>query len=240
MGTVPPGSSPVAFITGAGSGIGLAIASQLARVGYSLALVGRRRELLEEAARSLAIADRAMVLPADVGNIAAIGEAVQRCAGHFGRLDVLVNNAGHAPLLPIEQSTPENLDECFRINAIGPAYAIARAWPIFKRQRKGCVVNVSTMATADPFPGFSLYAAAKAGVNLLAKSCAKEGREFGIRAFSVAPGAVETPLLRSVFNESQIPTSKCLSPDEVARVVVECITGARDSMNGETIFVPSP
>jgi NAD(P)-dependent dehydrogenase (short-subunit alcohol dehydrogenase family) len=96
------------------------------------------------------------------------------------------------------------------------------------------------MATTDPFPGFFIYAAAKAGVNLMAKSCAKEGREFGIRAFSVAPGAVETPMLRALFSEVQLPPEKCLSPDDVAKVVVECIAGERDTQNGETIFIPSP
>lgn len=233
-------AAPVAFITGAGSGIGLAVAARLAALRYRLVLVGRRRQLLDEAAKSLPAGADVLCAAADVGDVCQIGPAIDRTVDHYGRLDVLVNNAGHAPLLPIEQTTPALLDECFRINAVGPAYAIARAWPIFKEQRSGCIVNVSSMATADPFPGFFIYAAAKAGVNLMAKSCAKEGHEFGIRAFSVAPGAVETPMLRALFSESQLPRSKCLAPDDVAKVVVECIVGERDKQNGETIFIPSP
>jgi NAD(P)-dependent dehydrogenase (short-subunit alcohol dehydrogenase family) len=218
----------------------LAVAARLAALGHRLVLVGRRRSQLDDAGKTLPAGTSVLCLGADAGDVNQIGPAIDRAVDHFGRLDVLVNNAGHAPLLPIEQTTPALLDECFRINAIGPAYAIARAWPIFKEQRSGCIVNISSMATADPFPGFFIYAAAKAGVNLMAKSCAKEGSEFGIRAFSVAPGAVETPMLRALFSETQLPRAKCLAPDDVAKVVVECISGERDSQNGETIFLPSP
>lgn len=210
---------------------------QLGARGYRLALVGRRRGPLEEVATALPASAKPMVISADVGDVERIAAAVDECVSRLGRLDALVSNAGHAPLLPIEQTTPELLDECFRVNTIGPAYAIARAWPTFVRQRSGCIVNISSMASVDPFPGFFMYAAAKAGVNLMARSCAKEGREFNIRAFSIAPGAVETPMLRTLFSEKGIPPSACLTPEDVARVVVECINGERDGQNGETILL---
>ena len=99
------------------------------------------------------------------------------------------------------------------------------------------MVNVSSMATQDPFPGFFAYAASKAALNLMARSCATEGREHGIRAFAVAPGAVETDMLRAAFGEDVIPREQTLDPDTVARVIVECVTGERDAQNGDTIPV---
>lgn len=237
---MPQPTTPVACITGAGSGIGRAVARRLGDLGYALALVGRREEPLRETAALLPASAPNLILSADVSDTRAIGAAIDRTVEHFGRLDALVNNAGAAPLAPIDRTTPELLEECFRVNTLGPAAAIARAWPTFKAQRAGCIVNVSSMATADPFPGFFAYAAAKAGVNLMARSCAKEGKAFNIRAFAVAPGAVDTPMLRANFNEKTIPPSRCLSPDDVATVIVECIRGDRNACNGDTIFVPSP
>lgn len=235
-----PSSSPVALITGAGSGIGRATAILLASHGYALVLVGRREAPLRETASLAGAADSALILPADVGDAAQISAAVDAAAERFGRLDALVNNAGYAPLLPIDRTTPDIIERTYRVNAIGPACAIARAWPIFVRQRSGVIVNLSTMGTDDPFAGFFAYAASKAAVNLMARSCAKEGAAHNIRAFAVAPGAVETPMLRALFSEATIPPSACLAPEEVAAVIADCILGRRDADNGRTIFLPSP
>jgi len=240
-----PAAAPVALITGAGSGIGRALALRLARDGYRLALVGRREESLRQTA-DLARAQPGApphdpaVLAADIADSAQAAAVVDATVSRFARLDALINNAGYAPLLSIENTTPEIIDRVYRTNAIGPACAIARAWPTFIRQRGGCIVNLSTMGTHDPFPGFFAYAAAKAAVNLMALSCAKEGAEHNIRAFAVAPGAVETPMLRSIFTEEQIPRSACLTPDDVAAVIADCIAGRRPADNGRVIFLASP
>lgn len=232
-------TTPVALVTGAGSGIGRATAILLAARGYDLALTGRRPERLRETAALLG-AGRALELPADVADGADAAAIVDRTLDRFGRVDALVNNAGSAPLLPIEAHTPGVLDEVYRTNAIGPAITIARAWPVFKRQRSGCIVNVSTMATIDPFAGFFGYASSKAAVNLMALSCAKEGKAFGVRAFAVAPGAVETQMLRALFPESQLPRSRVMPPERIASVIVECITGDHDDRNGQVIVVNDP
>jgi NAD(P)-dependent dehydrogenase (short-subunit alcohol dehydrogenase family) len=174
---------------------------------------------------------------ADIGDWESAAAMVDQTVARLGRLDALVNNAGYAPLLPIEEHRPEVLEECYRINSLGPAFAITRVWPIFKRQRSGCIINVSTMGTIDPFPGFFGYAAAKAATNLMALSCANEGREFGIRAFAVAPGAVETAMLRSLFPESKLPSSQTMKPERIASVILDCIEGRCDDRNGQVITV---
>jgi NAD(P)-dependent dehydrogenase (short-subunit alcohol dehydrogenase family) len=228
---------PVAIVTGAGSGIGRATAVMLAQRGYAVALVGRREQPLRETERLIG---GGLVLAADISDAAACQSVISRTESAFGRIDVLVNNAGSAPLQPIDKSTPAVIDETFGINALAPAYLIHFAWPVFVRQKRGCIVNVSSMGTVDPFPGFFAYAAAKSAVNLMALSCANEGKRLGIRAFSVAPGAVETAMLRENFPESRLPRNRTLAPEAVAEVIVACIAGERDAENGKTIVVKSP
>lgn len=234
-------SHHVTIITGAGSGIGRAVAIMLAKAGHNLTLVGRRRKPLEETATMLGGGGgEALIVAVDVGDAGAPAAIVDQTLARFGSVNVLVNNAGYAPLRTIDETDPAVMDETFRINAIAPANLIARVWPVFQRQGGGRIVNVSSMATVDPFPGLFAYAAAKASVELMVKSCAKEGRAHNVRAFAVAPGAVETGMLRANFPPSVLPARLCLTPEQVATVIVECVTGERDGDNGRTIYVPSP
>lgn len=232
---------PVAIVTGAGSGVGEAVARGLAAAGYRLALVARTRASLERVADAIAPDSPrdALVLDLDLAETDNASRMVDRTVEHFGGLDALVNNAGVAPLIPIGKTPAGTIREAFDVNAVSPAIAIARAWPHLVRAR-GVIVNVSSMATQDPFPGFFAYASSKASLNLMALSCAKEGERVGIRAFAVAPGAIETAMLRRMFDERAIPPEKCLRPEEVARVVVDCVLGRHDDKSGQTILVPSP
>src|SRR5206468_11715185 len=104
-------------------------------------------------------------------------------------------------------------------------YLSKAAWPILKRQGGGAIVNISSMAARDPFAGFAAYGAAKAGVNLLSLSLAREGAAHGIRVYTVAPGAVETPMFRGIMSRDQFPTEQTLDPADVARVIGQCVGG---------------
>lgn len=230
----PPTPARAALVTGAGSGIGQAVALALAKEGYALTLVGRRAGALQDTARACAPAPAAVV-PADLALPHAGRAAVLACLERFGRLDALVNNAGMGILRPLARTTPELLEESFRVNALAPALLVLHAWPCFERQRTGCVINISSMATFDPYPGFFAYAASKAAMNLQAASIAKEGAAIGVRAFAIAPGAVETPMLRASFDRGTVPPEHALDPAVVARLVVECLAGRLDHLNGRTI-----
>lgn len=235
-------TKPVALVTGAGSGIGRATAINLAARGYRLAIVGRRSAALEE---SLAAADGGLAIVADLEDADQAALMVDKTLDHFGRLDALVNNAGWSPPATIPQTTPDLARRVFALNAVAPAVAIARAWPALERQaradaRGGVIVNVSSMAALDPYPTLYAYAAAKAAVNSLARSAANLGRPLGIRAFAVAPGAVETDLLRTIVSAADLPADRCLAPAAVAAVITDCILGNRDHDNGNTIWLPSP
>ena len=200
--------------------------------------MGRRENRLRETAQLLD--GPSFVLAGDVSEAAQASTLVYAAIDRFGRLDHLVNCAGIAPAHPIDETTPEILAEVFNVNTLGTGNLIAAAWPTFMNQRHGCIVNISSMATEDPFPGFFAYAASKAAVEMMVVSCAKEGVEHNIRAFAIAPGAVETELLRSIVSKDDWPTENCLTPEAVATEIVACIKGERDDRNGQTIRLPSP
>jgi NAD(P)-dependent dehydrogenase (short-subunit alcohol dehydrogenase family) len=240
--------TPIAIVTGAGSGIGRATALALGRSGFGVVLVGRTEESLEETAEAMPEGVESACVTLDVADPASGEGMVAASLSKFGRVDVLVNNAGYAPMSEIEATDAETIEKAYMTNAVGPACAIAAAWRVFKEQHaKGkawrmgaCVVNISTLGTADPFPGFFAYAASKIPVNLMAKICATEGKGMNVRAYSVGPGAVETPMLRALFPTSVIPVSKCLTPERVAEEVLACVLGERELLNGQTIFLSPP
>jgi len=231
--------SGVAIVTGGSAGIGLAIARSLGAAGYRVVITGRDGSKARRAAESTGAATGADVTPvvADAGETGAMARVVQDTVARTGRLDVLVNNAGAGKLIPIASTTPADLTSLFAVNLNGPAEAIAAAWPIFEHQRRGCIVNISSWAALDPFPGFFIYSATKAALNSLTRSCWNEGRDLGIRPFTIGPGAVETDLLRSAFDESVIPQDACLRPEDVADLAMECITGTREQSLGRCLYI---
>lgn len=230
--------APVAIITGAGTGIGHACVSELAHLGWRVVLVGRTAETLDEAA-SLCEPGSSLVVVADVADASADDRIVAATLDAFGRIDALVNNAGYALYKPFYECTDEELDRTFQVNAIGPLRLMVRAWHHLS-QSKGRIVNVSSYATLDPFSGLGVYGAAKAALNIVGKASAQEGREFGVRVFTVAPGAVETGMLRAIWSEDQLPREHTLAPDEIASVIVGCVVGRRDHEAGGLIPLASP
>ena len=237
-----PTPDRVAIVTGAGSGVGRATAVMLGARAWAVALVGRRREPLEETAEL--VEGETLILAADIATDEGARSIVRDTLAAFGRLDAIVNNAAMAPSKPLEQFSWAELEALYRVNAIGPGITIAEAWPALAAQhaRDGStarIVNVSSMATVDPFPGLTPYAASKAAVNLLTKGCATEGASLGVKAFAVAPGAIETAMLRAIFTQEDLPPSQTLRPEQVAGVIVACAVGERDDENGSVILVPS-
>ncbi|MCX5691867.1 MAG: SDR family NAD(P)-dependent oxidoreductase, partial [Planctomycetota bacterium] len=247
--TTPSESTPVALVTGAGSGIGREVARQLSDLGFACVLCGRRVPPLEETASLLR--GPALLLSVDLSKPRDVERMVDQAFDWRGRLDVLVNNAGWSPAATISQTDAKMIEQVFALNAMAPALTIARAWPRLTQQAAAAhnsgrpmprvtIVNVSSMAVKDPFAQLYAYAAAKASTHLLARSAANEGQTLNIKAFAVAPGAVETELLRTIVTRDMLPEAMTLAPAQVAAVIVDCIRGEHDAQNGEPIWVPSP
>lgn len=230
-------SKPVAIITGAGGGIGRAAAAALARAGYRLALVGRTESTLLQTRQ---LAAESIVIPADLSDVFAADQIVDQTMRHFGRIDAVINSAGTAPVRTVEQTTAQIWRDVLEINLSAPFHLARAVWPIFRKQGAGVIVNISSMAARDPFPGFVAYGAAKAGLNTLGISLAREGAEIGVKVYTIAPGAVETPLLRTILTPEQLPVEKTLRPDEVAALVVQCVVGEAPCASGEVIWLASP
>lgn len=229
-------TAAVTIVTGAGSGIGRAVATRLDADGHRLALVGRREAALRGTAGKVG---EALVVPADLADPDAAPHVVEQVVQRWGRVDAIVNNAGVADPAPIEETTTERLRRVFEINVHGPARLITAVWPWFVTQRAGCVVNITSMAVVDPFPGLAVYAASKAALDSLTRSIHNEGADHGIRAYSVAPGAVETEMLRTIVTEEQLPTEQTLAPAQIAEVVADCIAGTCAEPSGSSLLVPS-
>jgi NAD(P)-dependent dehydrogenase (short-subunit alcohol dehydrogenase family) len=192
---VPP--RRVALVTGAGSGIGRSAALALLRDGYHVALVGRRRDRLEETAAESGDGDRALVLPADVTKQDQVREAFARTREAWGRLDVLFNNAGMgAPAVPMEDLTIEKFRQVVDVNLVGTFLCTQEAIRIMKAQnpRGGRIINNGSLSAHSPRPLSAAYTATKHAVTGLTKSVALDGRAYDIAASQIDVGNALTDL----------------------------------------------
>jgi len=234
--------SPAAIVTGAGSGIGRAIAQKLSSLGWQVTLVGRRLQALEETAASLET--RGHCYAFDLSKHLMIPEAVEEMVGRMGRLDALVNNAAIVRPALLAQATPEDIVAQFECNAIAPTILVTSAWKHLTTagltRGRATVVNISSKATLDPFPNLFAYGASKGAMNAMARSIHNAGKDSNIRSFALAPGAVETSMLRQVVSKEALPSERALRPEYLANVVADCLLGKRDAQSGEVIPVPSP
>jgi NAD(P)-dependent dehydrogenase (short-subunit alcohol dehydrogenase family) len=153
----------------------------------------------------------------------------------------LVNVAGIAPVRSIEEMSIEEWRAVIDTNLSAVFYLTKYAWPHLKisatADQPSVIVNVSSLASRDPFPGFAAYGAAKAGLNIFDLVAAREGEPAGIAVHTIAPGAVETQMFRQLMTPEQYPTDKTLAPQEVADVIVQCVIGRLRHTRGEVIYL---
>jgi 3-oxoacyl-[acyl-carrier protein] reductase len=227
---------PVCVITGGSVGVGLAAALRFAGLGYRVVICGRDAPALEQARQKVAaLGPDCGALALDLTEPASSARLIDTAQSSFGRLDVLINNAGHAPLYPVEQMPEEEFQKALAINVEAVFHTTKAAWPVWQKQRGGILINISSLASVDPFTGFSVYGACKAWVNLFTKAVADEGRPFGIRAYSVALGAVETRMLRGLFPD--FPREQTLTPEEVALFLSSLCGESMRYASGQTLIL---
>jgi len=227
-------AQPVAIVTGAGRGIGRAAAIELAGRGYRMALVSRTAGELSQTA---SLCGGGEILPGDVGDAGRVQQIVEQVLAKLGRVDALVHCAGAVFMRSVDELTLQEWRQTIDTNLGAVFYFCRRLWPVWRRQRGGVVVNVSSYAARDPFEGLGAYGAAKAGVNLLSLALAREGEAIHVRVHTVAPAATETAMLRTLFTPEQYPTQRTLEPVQVARVIAQCVCGELACTSGEVIYV---
>ena len=239
-----PLENKIALVTGAARGIGQAIALQLAADGADLALCDVKAEWLEDtAAKVKALGRRAESYAMDVANGAAVGEAVAKVLADFGRIDVLVNNAGITRDTLLMRMSEEDWDAVLDINLKG-AFLVTKAVvkPMMK-QRSGAIVNIASVVGIMGNPGQANYTASKAGLIALTKTTAKELGSRNVRVNAVAPGFIRTAMtdkLAEPVKEAMlkmVPLGRLGEPEDVAKAVAFLASDAAAYVNGQTLAV---
>lgn len=237
-----------AVVTGGNSGIGEAIAVCLAEAGARVAI---NYVTQPEAAQSIVqrIQEQrgnAMAIQADVSDPAAIAKMFASIEAAWGGIDILVNNAGidgkHAFGWVTDIAAWRKVIE---VNLLGTFYCAREALQRMVPQKSGVILNISSVHEEIAWSGYSAYTASKAAVGMLTKTLAQEAAPHGVRVLAVAPGAIKTPINRSVWSDPEklqdllekIPLKRIGEPEEVARMVVVLASDIATYVTGRTIFV---
>ena len=239
-----PLADHVALVTGAGSGIGAEVAARLAHDGAAVGVNGLTSdEVADTAARITAGGGRAVALVGDVSDPDDAERMVREVDEQLGGLHVLVNNAGlqeHTPFLELDLATWRRQ---LSVDLDGAFLMALAACRVMAPRGGGVVLNVTSVHEHQPRPGYAAYCAAKAGLSMLTKVLARELAGQGIRAVSVAPGAIETPIQgeRSAQDvreqEAGIPAGRLGTPAEVAALVSYLVSPAAAYVSGTTVVI---
>ena len=232
-----PLNGKVALVTGAGRGIGAAIALQLAELGANLWLAGRTRPALEETATKLArLGVGTNIETCDVSDADAVETLARRVESGGGKLDILVNNAGVGDFSgPLHKLSPEAWHKIIGTNLTGVYHMIRAFSPIMIRRGGGHIINISSLAGKNALPNGAAYAASKWGLNGLTVSVAEELRSHNIRVSMICPGSVHTEFSPHAGKDA----AKMLQGTDVAHAVGMLVTQSAQSFVSEILLRPT-
>ncbi|MBB4856846.1 NAD(P)-dependent dehydrogenase (short-subunit alcohol dehydrogenase family) [Novosphingobium chloroacetimidivorans] len=242
-------SGRVALVTGGGTGIGKAIATLLAQRGADIAIASRRADRLEAAAHEMAAATarRVLAFPVDVTDAEAARKMVDAVVGAFGRLDILINNAGKSSYGGYSSLPPATWDKDVALNLNAAFYCSQAAIPHLKASGHGAIVNISSQAGITGTAGCGAYSAAKAGLQMFTRVAAMEWGGANVRVNAVAPGMTATELAQASWAKTGFDalgaaaTAFALkrpgTAEEVAQAVVFLASDAASYITGETLAV---
>ena len=241
-------SKKVAIITGAGQGIGKAIARRLAKDGMNIAIADINLETAQAAADEIAkeFGGEAMAIKCNVSQEEEVNAAVQAVLDRFGTIDVLVNNAGVLSLKkPFVEYTKADWDKLFSINFMGDVFFCKAVIPTLKEKKSGRIINMSSQsAETGGMAASPVYSATKAAVWCMSKSLANELGAFGINVNAVAPGLIATEMTKNAgYRDDMVPLGRLGTPEDVADAVAflagndgRYVTGMILDVNGGTVL----
>jgi NAD(P)-dependent dehydrogenase (short-subunit alcohol dehydrogenase family) len=240
-------NNKVALITGAGSGIGRATAILFAQEGAKVALVGRTISKLEETAEAIH-GEGVSCFAADLSGRAEAQKTVDECAGHFGGLDIVVNNAGISRQRPLLETDEALWDELVAHNIKNPFWVVQAAVPWLARRGGGVIINISSSLGLKPSPGFGAYAMTKAALQMLTLSLAQEHAKDGIRANTICPAVVDTPIHETYLTPDAAkrrkeemagfyPLGRIGTPEEVAQAALYLASDEASWLTGTTLLM---
>lgn len=252
LGGPVPKKGRVAWVTGAGRGIGAACAEALSRAGLRVALTSRTRVELEATAKRLG--GDAFVAPADVTDEAAVGRAHRAIVKKLGPPLILVNAAGLARSAPFLGTTPQLMESLWRLNLMGSFHAIQTVVPAMVKEGWGRIVNVASVAAKAGAPYIAAYASSKHALLGLTRSVAAEFASKGITANAVCPGYVDTQMTGEnvalmvektgrtheqihTYLRAQSPQNRLMRPEEVADAVLYLCREASQGINGQALTI---
>jgi len=231
----------VAIITGASKGIGASIAQTFAANGAKVVVSSRKQAAVDEVVAEIqAAGGEALAVAAHVGDTQALENLVKLSVEHYGRIDILVNNAATNPVFgPLEDSV-DAMDKIMQINVKAPLELAKFALPYLKAQSNSAIINISSVEAFIATEGLGCYSVSKAALNMLTKSMAKEWGKYGIRANAICPGLIKTKFSEALWsNEAmlkyylkQTPLGRIGEPQEVANLALFLASDASSYSTG--------
>lgn len=238
----------IVLVTGAGRGIGQAIALAFAREGARIAVAARSVvEIEKTAAQVRSLGTECLLIPTDVSRLDEVHRAVNEVIGVFEKIDVLVNNAGvQGPIGPLIDNEADSWIRTFEVNLFGTFYCIKSVLPHMMKRRMGKIINLSGGGATGPRPRFSAYGVSKTAILRLTETLAEELRPFNIQVNAIAPGAVNTRMLDEILEAGDIAgpeienargrqTSGGVSPELAAKLAVFLGSAAAAGLTGKLI-----
>ncbi len=225
------------MVTGAGRGIGAAIAIKLAAMGARAILCGRTLAALEQTAAAIyTYGAQSVVIECDLTDLRSVESLAQRVSRDFRRLDILINNAAvRGQQGPLYELPPDGWDSIVNTNLRAVYYMIHAFAPLMIRARSGHIINISSLAGKNPIPNGAAYAASKWGLNGLSYSVAEELRAYNVRVSVICPGSVHTEFSPHTGKDAE----KMLQASDVAHAVAMIVTQAPQSFASEILLRPT-